>query len=46
MNKDLFQFVLNNKGKDKVVLITDCMRAGCMEDGEYELRWSNSICKR
>lgn len=37
VNKDIFQFVLNNKGKDKVVLVTDSMRAGCMEDGEYEL---------
>jgi N-acetylglucosamine-6-phosphate deacetylase len=37
INKDIFQFVLNNKGKDKVILVTDSMRAGCMEDGEYEL---------
>ena len=25
------------KGKDKLVLITDSMRAGCMPDGEYDL---------
>ena len=25
INPSLFQFVLNNKGKDKVILITDCM---------------------
>ncbi len=37
INKDLFQFVIDNKGKDKLVLITDCMRAGCMADGEYDL---------
>ena len=37
VNKNVFQIVLNNKGKDKVVLITDSMRAASMEDGEYEL---------
>lgn len=37
INKSLFQFVLDNKGKDKVVLITDSMRAGCMKDGKYDL---------
>ena len=37
VNPALFQFILNNKGKDKVVLITDCMRAGCMPDGKYDL---------
>ena len=37
INPALFQFVLNNKGKDKVILITDCMRAGCMPDGKYDL---------
>lgn len=37
VNKDLFKFVLNNKGKDKIILITDSMRAGCMKDGKYEL---------
>lgn len=36
-NKDIFQFVLDNKGKEKIILVTDSMRAGCMEDGEYEL---------
>lgn len=29
--------LLKIKGKDKVVLITDSMRAGCMKKGEYEL---------
>ncbi len=37
VNPQLYQFVLNNKGKDKVILITDCMRAGCMADGKYDL---------
>lgn len=37
INKDLFQFVLDNKGHHKVVLITDSMRAGCMKDGKYDL---------
>ncbi|MCY6485742.1 N-acetylglucosamine-6-phosphate deacetylase [Clostridium aestuarii] len=33
----LFQFFVNVKGKDRVVLVTDSMRAGCMKCGEYEL---------
>lgn len=37
INPDLFQFIIDNKGKDKLVLITDSMRAGCMPDGEYDL---------
>ena len=37
VNKHLFQFVLDNKGKEKMVLITDSMRAGCMKDGQYDL---------
>lgn len=37
VNKHLFQFVLDNKGKEKIVLITDSMRAGCMKDGQYDL---------
>jgi N-acetylglucosamine-6-phosphate deacetylase len=37
VHKDLFQFVLNNKGKDKIILITDSMRAGCLKDGKYDL---------
>jgi len=31
VHKDLFQFVLNNKGKDRIILITDSMRAGCLK---------------
>lgn len=37
INKNLFQFILDNKGKHKVILITDSMRAGCMKDGKYDL---------
>ena len=37
VNKQLFQFVLDNKGKEKIVLITDSMRGGCMKDGQYDL---------
>ena len=37
VNPDLYQFVIDNKGKDKLVLVTDSMRAGCMEDGKYDL---------
>jgi N-acetylglucosamine-6-phosphate deacetylase len=33
----IFQILLNAKGKDKMILITDSMRAGCMGDGESEL---------
>ncbi|OAA83065.1 N-acetylglucosamine-6-phosphate deacetylase [Clostridium ljungdahlii] len=37
IHPDIFQILLNAKGKDKMILITDSMRAGCMEDGEWEL---------
>ena len=37
VNQELFQFILDNKGKDKMILITDSMRAGCMKDGKYDL---------
>ena len=33
----MFQFVMDCKGKDRFVLITDCMRAGGMPQGEYTL---------
>ncbi|MBQ3080332.1 MAG: N-acetylglucosamine-6-phosphate deacetylase [Clostridia bacterium] len=36
VNKALFKLVADVK-KDKLVLITDCTRAGGMEDGEYTL---------
>ena len=37
VSPDLFQFLLDNKGDDRIVLITDSMRAGCMADGDYDL---------
>lgn len=44
------QIAVNNKEKDKVVLITDCMRAGLMPDGtymlgEFEVRVKDGIAK-
>ena len=33
----VFQSLLNAKGKDKLILITDSMRAGFMKDGNWEL---------
>ena len=33
----VFQSLLNAKGKDKMILITDSMRAGFMKDGNWEL---------
>ncbi|HBG2114950.1 N-acetylglucosamine-6-phosphate deacetylase [Clostridioides difficile] len=37
INKDLFQFILNNKGKERLILITDSIEAGGLEDGNYSL---------
>ena len=37
VNENLFQFVLDNKGRDRVVLISDSMRAGCKQDGIYDI---------
>ena len=45
ITKDLFQFILDNKGKDKVVLITDSIEAGGMEDGIYSLGGQKVIVK-
>jgi N-acetylglucosamine-6-phosphate deacetylase len=33
----VFQILLNAKGKDKMILITDSMRAGYMKDGKWEI---------
>lgn len=33
----VFQILLNAKGKDKMILITDSMRAGSVNDGTWEL---------
>jgi len=45
INPHNFQFVLDNKGTDKVVLITDSMRAGCMKEGHYDLGGQPVIVK-
>ena len=37
VNKALFPFILKLKGLDKLVLITDCIRAGGLPEGEYTL---------
>jgi len=37
VNEHLFQFVVDNKGADRVVLISDSIRAGCMNDGIYDI---------
>lgn len=45
VNKGLFQFVIDNKGKNKLILITDSMEAGGLEDGEYSLGGQKVIVK-
>ncbi len=37
--------LLNTKGSDKIVLISDCMRAGGMTDGEYMLGDTKTFVK-
>lgn len=41
----VFQTVVNIKGVNKVILITDSMRAGCMKDGVSELGGQKVIVK-
>lgn len=43
--KDLFQFILNNKGEDKIILITDSVEAGGLDEGEYSLGGQKVIVK-
>lgn len=45
INPAIFPILLKLKGKDKVVLITDSMRAGCMKDGISELGGQKVIVK-
>ncbi|MCC0636139.1 MULTISPECIES: N-acetylglucosamine-6-phosphate deacetylase [unclassified Clostridioides] len=45
INKDLFQFILNNKGREKLILITDSIEAGGLEDGNYALGGQKVIVK-
>lgn len=37
VHSGLFQMISNIKGPDKLILVTDCMRAGGKEEGEYSL---------
>jgi N-acetylglucosamine-6-phosphate deacetylase len=37
VNKAVYQVVLDSKGYNKILLITDCIRAGGLKDGVYDL---------
>lgn len=37
VNKEIYQIILKCKEKKEIVLITDCMRAGGMPEGTYDL---------
>ncbi len=37
INSNLYTLVKNAKGMDSIMLITDCIRAGGLEDGQYDL---------
>jgi N-acetylglucosamine-6-phosphate deacetylase len=41
----IFQILNDIKGKGKIVLVTDSMRAGCMKDGSYDLGGQRVIVK-
>lgn len=41
----VYQIMRDLKGKDRVVLVTDSMRAGCMKDGDYDLGGQRVIVK-
>ncbi|EDS78691.1 N-acetylglucosamine-6-phosphate deacetylase [Clostridium botulinum C str. Eklund] len=45
VHKEALKMLLNIKGKDKVILITDSMEAGCMHDGIWELGGQKVIVK-
>ncbi len=45
VNPAIFQILLKIKGKDKLILITDSMRAGCLKDGISELGGQKVIVK-
>ncbi|MGL5757024.1 MAG: N-acetylglucosamine-6-phosphate deacetylase [Paraclostridium sp.] len=45
ITKDLFQFILDSKGKEKIILITDSMEAGGLENGTYSLGGQAVIVK-
>lgn len=37
VDSSVYQIVLDSKGYHKILLITDCIRAGGLEDGKYDL---------
>ncbi|SES96981.1 N-acetylglucosamine 6-phosphate deacetylase [Natronincola peptidivorans] len=37
VHPEVFKLLLKIKGEEKLILVTDAMRAGCMKDGAYEL---------
>jgi N-acetylglucosamine-6-phosphate deacetylase len=37
VHENLFQLLLKSKGLDRILLITDCMQAGGLSEGKYEL---------
>lgn len=37
VHPELFKLIFNIKGEDKLVLVTDAIRASCMKDGCYDL---------
>ncbi len=37
LDEEVYNFVLKNKGMEKILLITDCMEAGGLPDGKYSL---------
>lgn len=43
--KDLFQFILNNKGEDKIILVTDSIEAGGLDEGVYSLGGQKVVVK-
>ncbi|AYF53465.1 N-acetylglucosamine-6-phosphate deacetylase [Clostridium botulinum C] len=45
VHKAVLKMLLNIKGKDNVILITDSMEAGCMQDGTWELGGQKVIVK-
>ncbi|EOD00096.1 N-acetylglucosamine-6-phosphate deacetylase [Caldisalinibacter kiritimatiensis] len=45
VHPELFQLILNIKGKNNLVLITDSMRAGGLKEGIYELGGQKVIVK-
>lgn len=45
VSKTLYNLVIKAKGLDKILLVTDCIRAGGLSDGEYNLGGQNVFVK-